>query len=76
MAQKAPKLNDKQYVKASGQRCPWCNGKNTNQLGCDVDGSTAWCNCDCEDCGAEWTDQFELTGYNKLHAPNGKTYSP
>ena len=40
--------------------CPWCGGENLTSHLMDSDVTIAWRDVECEDCGAEWRDEFSL----------------
>lgn len=59
-------LSQKAYVKASGCICPACRKSNVSADHPEIDGSVVWVNVSCQDCDAQWTDVYELTGYSNL----------
>jgi len=64
-------MNQAQYVRSFGLECPNCGSTNINGwLIEDYGTSSANRPCDCDDCGAEWTETYELTGYENLTVPN------
>jgi transposase-like protein len=59
-------LTDKEYVAIGGCRCPICGNSDVEGGGVEIDAGIAWQEVSCHACGAEWTDQYELVGYNKV----------
>lgn len=60
-------LSDAEYVEKGGSICPSCGSANictTSSM--EVDGGSAWQNCKCNDCDAEWNDVYSLKGYDNL----------
>lgn len=55
----------KAYVKGGGTRCPYCDSEDVGGKGVHVNVGTAVQDMGCDECGAEWTDAYELTG---MHA--------
>ena len=47
--------------------CPVCDSDNINGGHIDAGDISAWRDVCCLDCGAEWTERFELTGIANLH---------
>jgi len=64
------RLTSKMYVDDGGGRCPVCGSSNIIGSGHDYDGSQIWQNIHCSDCNSEWTDVYELTGYDNLTIRN------
>ena len=54
--------------------CPICNSNNTTELHSGFEDMCAYSHMRCEDCGAEWDDNFsvEYCGYN-IHTEDGDT---
>jgi len=59
-------LTEEKYVKYSGGICPACRKNTITSDSIEAEGSSAWANCRCSSCGAEWTDHYTLTGYGEL----------
>ena len=60
-------LSDAEYVEKGGSICPSCGSTNictTSSI--EVDGGSAWQNCKCNGCDAEWNDVYSLKGYDNL----------
>jgi hypothetical protein len=72
--QNAPMLDDEEYVGKGGEHCPWCGSGDVESDSVDADGALAWANVQCGACKAEWTDQFNLTGYGQLKLPDGRHF--
>ena len=62
-----------EYVMNAGEKCPACGSGNPESGNIEGDGSIAWANCNCPDCGSEWTDEFTLTGANNFNIPKKST---
>jgi hypothetical protein len=60
------RLTSKGYVAKGGGVCPVCHDDQIEGDSIEVDGHTCWQNISCLSCGAEWTDYYELAGYNNL----------
>lgn len=60
------KLPSKEKIKAyleNDSKCPWCNSGNI--VSCNdvkIGTAYAWQPITCGNCGAEWEDQYTLTG--------------
>ena len=62
-----PRIDEKDY---DGSHCPNCNSSNLNGDGIELQDNSAYRNCDCEDCGAYWTEDFKIVGYSELMIPD------
>ena len=62
---------NQEYVDNQGMECPACGGPPAMAGELEALLDTAWQNCSCDDCGATWTDVFELTGYRDLIPQGG-----
>ena len=49
------------YLKTGGVQCPDCNSPDITGSQFDVDAGFCYQNVSCNACGAEWTDEYELT---------------
>ena len=59
--------------KYDGSKCPACNSESINGDEIEPEGaSTAWRNCDCNDCGATWTEILKVTGFDNLSTANNR----
>jgi hypothetical protein len=54
-------IQDK-YLKSGGRGCPLCGGENISAERISADCEYAWAIASCDDCPAEWTDLYTLTG--------------
>ena len=65
-------LTNEQYVQSKGMVCPACE-KNEASLGTDYDGDgdSLFVNAFCVSCGAQWTEEYSLVGYDYLHDKDG-----
>lgn len=62
---KKPKLNNKAYAAAEGDKCPSCLAEDvhsTDEL--DHCKNVIYQSCRCGTCGARWTDKYTLEGYS------------
>ncbi len=59
-------LTNKEYVESAGNECPNCKSVEISANHMHFDGVKAWCTCDCEKCGATWTDNYELVEFDDL----------
>lgn len=54
-----------EYVHLMGTRCPVCDSSDIKTTDVPTpDGGTADQPCMCDACGAEWVDQYTLTGFH------------
>jgi len=58
--------HDKKYLEYPNN-CPICDSDNISGAPIDAGDNAAWREVSCLDCGAEWTERFELTGLSNLH---------
>ena len=58
-----PLMGQRTYLKHGGGKCVACGSKNIEGGPMEMDGTSAWCVVDCNDCGASWKDVYKLTGY-------------
>lgn len=51
------------YFNHGAHICPFCQDNNAEMETGDmqIDGTTAWQNCECASCGSDWQDVYELT---------------
>ena len=57
------RMTDRQYVKAEGGKCPFCRSRQIEGSSVDIDTGGASQEMSCLDCGKQWVDCYELTGY-------------
>ena len=58
-------LTSDEYVASQGNKCPACLSvhiRSAGQMQHDV--TNCWQDCKCDSCDAEWTDEYNLTGYS------------
>ena len=65
------RMSQTEYVTNKGCRCPVCGNNEEVDLksAIQVDGGVATSEVECAHCGAEWTDTYQLTGYDYLIPP-------
>jgi formate dehydrogenase maturation protein FdhE len=61
-------LTQAEYIDEPG-RCPVCRGGDLDGGFVEIDNGTASQPVRCNDCEAEWTDTYTLTGYAELETP-------
>jgi hypothetical protein len=49
------------YLACGGVQCPSCGSTDISGSQFDVIEGACWQNITCQECGAEWTDEYELT---------------
>ncbi len=60
-------MTQKQYVECEGLACPICELKGSVEGGSiEIDGGAAYQDCNCSECGAQWTDYYQLAGFDNL----------
>lgn len=62
-------MTDKQYTGAGGNKCPFCGSENISGNAFNAYGGSTTQEVGCDDCGAEWLDQYILTGYTFTEIP-------
>lgn len=63
-------MTSKEYANIGGVRCPVCDSLNLNAGRLEpTEFCKAYQNVYCDDCGAEWCDEYELVGYDSLTEP-------
>lgn len=60
-----PKL-EKKYLEYP-DNCPFCDSNNITGDHIDTEGDSAYRNIDCSDCGAYWTETFDLVGISDAY---------
>ena len=54
-----------------GSQCPVCNSESVNAGESDAEGfDIIYRNCDCNDCGACWTEILKVVGYDNVVDPS------
>lgn len=69
-------MTSAEYVGRSGKPCPFCKaGISTTYAGLHMhrDNSVSQ-ECNCLECGATWTDLYELTGFSPRTGPNPRGF--
>lgn len=54
------------YLASGGTKCPNCGSQDIESQEFEFDGPSAWSFTHCHTCEAEWTEQYQLTGYANL----------
>jgi len=64
-------MTNQEYLDASGNECPFCHGRNIQGREINSDCDYAWRTVDCDDCDAQWTENFKMTGFEVDIPPKG-----
>ena len=59
-------LTSDEYKAKGGIVCPVCQSGDIEGSSVEIDAGGAWQNITCNECGSEWTDFYQLTGYSEL----------
>lgn len=62
-------LSDKEYVKRSDNRCPFCGSSDVEGEGVEVYEGGCTQEVTCHRCFASWYDKYKLTGYSIINDP-------
>lgn len=63
-------LSDAEYSALRGFTCPACKKKNcVNGESAVIHDDVITRDCECECCGAIWTEEYVLNGFSKLYMP-------
>ena len=65
---KEVELNNK-YISSGGLDCPFCHSPNINAYGSEFDADYMWRNVQCEDCNAEWREEYKLVAAFDFQMP-------
>ena len=65
-------LSPSQYVKGLGLSCPCCQAQEGEGSSWDYETPFVWQKVTCLNCGASWTDFYQLTGYENLTSGKGE----
>ncbi len=60
-------LTNKEYVEEEGTVCPNCGDSSISGASVEITYNKAYQNILCHYCGAEWTDVYELTGFDNFN---------
>lgn len=71
-----PRLTPAQHAERGGNCCPNCLGTNLDYQSYDFDASNGWQPALCHDCGAAWTDAYQVSRYEDLTTPAGERPGP
>jgi len=63
-------LSNEEYVEKDGGVCPFCLSDNIRGGDFDMGDTTVYLNVICKACGAEWTDEYNLTGFEVVCGPD------
>lgn len=61
-------MNNEEYVAKAGNVCPACGSDDIEGGSIDVEGKIAKQEVSCNNCDAEWSDNYMLCGYSDLVA--------
>ena len=65
-------LTSEEYASTLGNECPACLSDNIRPTeGIQQDEGICWQSCKCDDCDAEWVDEYSLTGFDRLETTEG-----
>lgn len=63
-----PLLTQEDYLLNHGENCPKCNSTDLNKnQNVEIDFDTIYQECNCNQCGAKWTDTYKLINYSNLN---------
>jgi len=63
--------------KYDGSKCPLCRSEDVNGESIEpVSADIAFRPCSCNDCGASWTEELKVVGYNNLYPENASESLP
>jgi len=57
-----------EYVATGGVICPFCESSNIRGASLESSHGHVYQDCECDDCGKEWTDEYVLTGYSPVNS--------
>lgn len=60
-------MTDKGYVASAANLCPFCGSDDIEGGEFNADGTSAWCDVICNDCGKSWQDHYQLVGYSETN---------
>lgn len=69
-------MSDREYVKNDGRICPFCHHNIVVGEDFVMDGTCVTMKVTCnnhKECGLDWTDRYELVGYNGPNQPQSET---
>ncbi|MEC9362387.1 MAG: hypothetical protein VYC42_04105 [Pseudomonadota bacterium] len=58
-----PPMTAIEYVNVQGTLCPYCRSSQIEGEAVDIDGGHATQPMRCNDCGRDWIDRYQLTGF-------------
>ena len=58
------RMSEAAYVRAHGGVCPCCRSVAITGDSVEINGDQAFQDVSCDDCQAEWTDQYKLSGFS------------
>jgi len=73
MNKQIPVLTSVEYLNRGAVVCPVCKSNHITSEAVDMDGSRGYANCQCNTCGAHWTDIWKITGFGNLNEGMSKT---
>ena len=64
-------MTNEEYVALHGNVCPNCNtgGKNLETTDGDISAGVGWQRIQCSKCGATWTENYSISGFDDLEVP-------
>lgn len=61
------KEQKEKYLEGGGNQCPVCLSGDIAAGEFNTDDSLVWRKVECEDCGAEWDDEYRLVGISEIY---------
>ena len=62
-----PNVFNKNFTQYDGEHCPSCGSASVHGYELEPSGAmSAYRNCRCGDCSAEWTETLQVIGYDNL----------
>lgn len=63
-------MTNEEYIASAGNECPCCKSRNIMSVGeMNTDCDYAWRQAECHDCGALWTENYQMTSYTLDSGP-------
>jgi len=69
MDAKVSAVKQKAYLKSGGTKCPNCGSASISAGSSEADGTSAFQDVVCLDCGSTWTEEYKLARFGDLKVP-------